>query len=153
MPPSRTAEPAAPAPHRPAPGRRALLGPAAVAAGVVACCAVVTAVDPSTRQLAPPCPLLTLTGVACPLCGATRGMHHLLTGQPMAALSSNLLLPVIVGLAVWAWLRWTLPRLRPGLRLPPRSVPPAVPVALLVVGLVFTVVRNLPFGPFPWLMP
>lgn len=114
---------------------------AAVAGG--AALAVVGLVDPSRNTLAPPCPLKVLTGLDCPLCGATRATHQLLRGDVVAALDFNALyvalLPVLAALAgFWIlrgrrpewlrrrWVTWTL----------------------VAVAALFGVVRNLPFAPF-----
>jgi Protein of unknown function (DUF2752) len=35
------------------------------------------------------CPLLALTGIACPSCGGTRATLHLLAGDPLAAWQAN----------------------------------------------------------------
>ncbi len=116
-----------------------LAAAAAGGAGLV----VVGLVDPSRHALGPPCPLLTLTGLNCPLCGATRATHQLLRGDVAAAVDFNALyvaaLPLVVVLALfwvlqgrwpawcaWRWARW----------------------ALGAVAMLFFVLRNLPFTPF-----
>lgn len=114
---------------------------AAIAGG--AALAVVGLVDPSRHTLGPPCPLKVLTGLDCPMCGATRATHQLLRGDVAAALDFNALyvalLPVVAALAVvwvlrgrrpeWLRRRW-------------------VTWALAAAAGVFAVVRNLPFAPF-----
>jgi len=40
-------------------------------------------------SLVPPCPLRALTGLECPLCGATRMTYELLHGDPAAAFALN----------------------------------------------------------------
>src|SRR5690606_39629670 len=37
--------------------------------------------DPTKTHFLPVCPMLSLTGFACPGCGMTRGMHALLHGD------------------------------------------------------------------------
>ena len=118
------------------------VAPAAVAAGALAGCAVLVAADPGVPGRYGVCPFLAVTGRWCPLCGSLRAVHHLLTGAPTAALSSNALtvlaLPVVVFL--WAaWLgsrtgRWRLPT--------PTWTPDRVGIAATVVVL-FGVVRNM----------
>lgn len=43
-----------------------------------------------------PCPLRTLTGVPCPLCGMTTSVEASLHGHPVAALAANPAGPVAV---------------------------------------------------------
>jgi hypothetical protein len=113
------------------------------AAGGCAALAVVGLVDPATRTLTPPCPLKALTGLDCPLCGATRATHALLHGHLAQALDLNALyvlaLPV-VGLLVLLWL------LRG--RVPKALTNAATMWSLLAVAVVFAVLRNLPIEPF-----
>ena len=105
--------------------------------------AVVGLVDPSRHTLAPPCPLQALTGLDCPLCGATRATHALLNGQLATALDFNALyvlaLPVL-GVVMLLWLvRGRVPeRLRSG----------AFLWSVVAVAIAFAIARNLPNTPF-----
>jgi hypothetical protein len=111
---------------------------------VAAAFAYVGAVDPDQPGHYPLCPLRYFTGVNCPACGGLRGAHALVHGQLRTALGDNAL--AVAGYAVFAvvWTVWAVraarglpfaPELRPG----PRR-------ALVALVVVFTVVRNLPFG-------
>jgi len=63
---------------------------AAIAAVVVsASVAVLYGVDPTRHAITPPCPYLTLTGLACPGCGLTRAVHFLLHGEVGRAFAFN----------------------------------------------------------------
>jgi hypothetical protein len=125
--------------------RPAWAGPAAVAGGALAACAYVVANDPTDGAAFIPCPLYRLTGLWCPGCGLTRATHHLLLGDLAGALGRNLLLPLVIGLAVWAWVAWTMQSTgRPARG--PSALPNAFWVVVGVTALAFAVVRNLPFG-------
>ena len=70
--------------------RRWNVGATVTAVAVAAAAATVLyAVDPSRTRLTPPCPYLSLTGLACPGCGLTRSMHALLHGNVAQAFSWN----------------------------------------------------------------
>lgn len=114
------------------------LQPTAVAAAAGAACLTVALVDPSEPGRYPTCPFLALTGRWCPGCGTLRGMHHLLRGDVVAALTFNALLVAAVPLVAWGWFAWVVPRLRG-----PASFQLARPA--LVVVLTFWLVRNLPW--------
>ncbi|MET9443927.1 DUF2752 domain-containing protein [Streptomyces sp. NPDC006610] len=126
-----------------------LARPAAVLAGVAGAFAYVGAVDPGEPGHYPACPLLRFTGLYCPGCGGLRSAHAFVHGDLPAALQANA--PAVVGYLVLAvlWTVWVVraARGRP-LRLDPR---PAVLWSAGALLLVFTVVRNLPFG--GWLHP
>ncbi len=122
-----------------------------VAGGVaLAGCVAVGVVDPETTRILPQCSFKALTGLDCPGCGMTRGLHALLHGDLLRALSHNLLLVVIIaGGAVW--LAWNAIARRIGrapLRLRFRRNT-WIAIGLAVFG--FWVVRNLPWAPFDWL--
>ncbi len=92
------------------------------------------------------CPFKLLTGWDCPGCGGLRAVNDLTHGNVGAAAGSNLFfvasLPVLVVLwAWWLWRTWTGRPVRP----PWLAVKPLV-TAYFAVLLVFTVVRNTPWG-------
>ncbi|MDX2541291.1 DUF2752 domain-containing protein [Streptomyces sp. WI04-05B] len=134
-------------------GAGAVLGrvavPAGVLAAVVGAFAYVGTVDPNEPGHYPVCPLLRLTGVYCPGCGGLRSAYAFVHGDLVTALGANAL--AVAGYVAFAvlWTVWVVhaARGRP-LRID------LGPVRLWSLGallLVFTVVRNLPFG--GWLHP
>ncbi|MCK1820383.1 DUF2752 domain-containing protein, partial [Streptomyces sp. XM83C] len=128
----------------PAPAR--LAAPLAVFAAVAAAFAYVGAVDPNEPGHYPVCPLLRTTGLYCPGCGGLRSAHAFVHGDLLTALHANAV--AVAGFLLFAagWTGWVVraARARPT-RFDPR---PATLWALGVSLLVFTVVRNLPFGGF-----
>jgi hypothetical protein len=107
-------------------------------------------VNPHNHQVFFPCPFHAMTGLYCPACGGLRMMHDLLHGDLTAALHDNALaIPaVIIGFA--AWLNWTIRRWRGK---PEPARPAWLSPAIIVVLIVWTVVRNLPWAPFAALRP
>ncbi|WP_393084414.1 DUF2752 domain-containing protein [Streptomyces sp. LN704] len=123
--------------------------PAGVLGAVVAAFAYVGAVDPNQPGHYPVCPLLRFTGVYCPGCGGLRSAHAFVHGDLATALTDNAL--AVVGYVAFAVV-WTVWVVRSARGRPPRT--DLGPVQLWSVGalaLIFTVVRNLPFG--GWLHP
>jgi hypothetical protein len=128
---------------------RRLAVPGALLAAVAGAFAYVGAVDPNQPGHYPVCPLLRYTGVYCPGCGGLRGAHALVHGDLAAAFTDNAL--ALGGYSALAalWVVWVIrsARGRP-LRL---DLGPVHLWSAGVLVLVFTVVRNLPFG--GWLHP
>ncbi|KDN80380.1 membrane protein [Streptomyces olindensis] len=132
--------------HGPA---RRLAVPAGLLAGAVAAFAYVGAVDPNEPGHYPVCPLLHYTGLYCPGCGGLRSAHAFVHGDLPAALHANAL--AVLGYLAFAvlWTVWVVHAVRGRpLRIDPR---PGLVWGLGALLLVFTVVRNLPFG--GWLHP
>ncbi|SFY50640.1 hypothetical protein STEPF1_03894 [Streptomyces sp. F-1] len=129
---------------------RRLVAPAGVFAAVAGAFAYVGAVDPGHPGHYPVCPLYRFTGLYCPGCGGLRSAHAFVHGDLVSALHDNA--PAVAGYAVFAvlWLVWAGRswRGRPAPRIALRPVQVWSIAALL---LVFSVVRNLPFG--AWLHP
>ncbi|MGI5425177.1 DUF2752 domain-containing protein [Streptomyces sp. CA-179760] len=126
-----------------------LAAPAGVLAAVAAAFAYVGTVDPNEPGHYPVCPLLRYTGLYCPGCGGLRSAHAFVHGDLAAALQDNALAVLgYLGFAV-LWTVWVVQAVRGRpLRIDPR---PAQVWSLGALLLVFTVVRNLPFG--GWLHP
>jgi hypothetical protein len=123
--------------------------PAILFAVGLGACAYVVAVDPNQSSAYPQCPTKLLTGLDCPLCGATRAMHSLLKTDLVGALDHNLLYVLLLPFIAYAFVAWTTTRLgRPMTPLPMSSK--WVNIPLFVVMVVFAVVRNLD-GPLHWL--
>lgn len=109
--------------------------------------------DPNGNSIYPPCVFRATTGLWCPACGLTRGLHQLFNGNLGAALQHNVFLPLFVaalGFGWWSWVRvsWD----RPPLTMPSWLSRPAlwlVPVVLVAYG----VLRNIPVAPFDALAP
>ncbi|MHC3473947.1 DUF2752 domain-containing protein [Streptomyces sp. 7R007] len=141
--------PAAPAASSTASAAARLAVPAGILAAVAGAFAYVGAVDPNQPGHYPVCPLYRLTGLYCPGCGGLRSAHAFVHGDLLTALRDNA--PAVLGCLGFAvlWTVWVVRAAR-GRRL--RIEPgPAHLWTLGVLLLVFTVVRNLPFG--GWLHP
>jgi hypothetical protein len=123
--------------------------PAGVLAAVAGAFAYVGTVDPNQPGHYPVCPLYGLTGIYCPGCGGLRSAHSFIHGDFLAALHDNAL--AAIGYPVLAVL-WTVWVVRAARGRPPRIELGRVQLWTLgTLLLVFTVVRNLPFG--GWLHP
>ena len=136
---------AAPPPGHPA--RAPWTAPVTTGLAAMAGTALLGIGDPNTTHV-PLCPLKAVTGLDCPLCGSLRAVHSLTRADLAGALSHNVLFTVSVPALVLGWAIWLAQSLgRPVL--PRLQVPSWTLPALLVIGLVFAVVRNLPM--FSWL--
>lgn len=123
---------------------RRIAVPAGVLAAVAGAFGYVATVDPNQPGHYPVCPLLRFTGVYCPGCGGLRSAHAFAHGDLAAAFGANAL--AVAGYALFAVL-WTVWLVREARGKPLRFA--LRPVHWWGIGallLVFTVVRNLPFG-------
>jgi len=94
------------------------------------------------------CPFRTLTGFACPGCGATRGLHCLLHGDFITAFKFNPLVILSLPFLLYTLVRYTNAAMR-GRPLRSNRLNAKYICALFVVILSFWVFRNTPFYPFP----
>ncbi len=121
-------------------------------AAVILGAAMVTYFNPSTVKFFPVCPLLSLTGFACPGCGLTRGFHALFHGDITTALDYNALIPLFAVVLGFFFISMLLVAVR-GRGFPKRAYSPKALWAFFALLMVFGVVRNLPFYPFSILYP
>ena len=122
-------------------GPRGAAGALATGAVALAAVAWVGLVDPNRPGHYLTCPLLALTGLACPGCGGLRATHDLVRLDLAGAWAMNPLWVVAAPLLVGLWAVW-LARSWAG-RAGPR-VPPAAAWTGLVVLVLFGVLRNVP---------
>lgn len=108
--------------------------------------------NPATAGFFPVCPLLKLTGLACPGCGMTRGFHALLHGDVLGALDYNLLLPAVLFFFGYLFVSLFLTFAR-GRGLDFKLFNQKIIWSFFGLALAFTVLRNLPFYPFNILYP
>ena len=108
--------------------------------------------DPTKAGFFPVCPLYTMTGLACPGCGLTRGFHALFHGDVLTALDYNAMLPFFAGLVGFGFVSLVYLAAR-GRRFPINLLHPTALCVFLVLLLVFGVTRNLPWYPFTVLFP
>ena len=120
--------------------RSPLRAPRRVAAMLGLATAGVVVFDPQHTHV-PLCPFHAVTGWWCPLCGGLRAVNATVRGHLGAALHDNVLLIAALPLVAWMFVVWTL-RLRAGR--PARRWPRSATVLLVVLGIAFTIVRNLP---------
>lgn len=122
--------------------RKVAAGPVGVAVAAAGAAVVLFFTDPThPGSWLPGCPFNWLTGLDCPACGSTRMVYSLLHGDLAAAWHFNPVM-LVAGLPLlgWLWLRWFLADRR-NTRTSPVS--PRVGQAVVVVGLVWAVTRNL----------
>ncbi|MEU1461412.1 DUF2752 domain-containing protein [Streptomyces sp. NPDC005727] len=123
--------------------------PAGVLAAVAGAFAYVGTVDPNEPGHYPVCPFYGLTGLYCPGCGGLRSAHAFVHGDLLTALHDNAAgVAAYLGFVV-LWTVWVVRALRGrAVRFEPGG---ALLWSVGTLLLVFTVVRNLPFG--GWLHP
>ncbi|MFE0631047.1 DUF2752 domain-containing protein [Streptomyces sp. NPDC058864] len=121
-----------------------LAAPLGVLGGVAAAFAYVGTFDPNEAGHYPVCPLLQYGGVYCPGCGGLRSAYAVVHGDFGTAVGLNAL--AVAGYLLFAvlWTVWFTRTLRGrSFALPLRAVHWWT---IAGVVLLFTVVRNLPFG-------
>ena len=116
--------------------------PLRVAALSLAALGADAAFDPAHRHV-PLCPFRAATGWWCPLCGGLRSADALVHLQVRTAVRDNVLLVAAIPLLTLWWFDWARRRRRGDVA---RSLPSTVIVAVIVIAVGFTVIRNLPFA-------
>jgi len=104
--------------------------------------------EPGKSGFFPVCPFRALTGLSCPGCGSTRGLHRLLHGDVVSAFEFSPLLILALPFLLYVLVRYSAAAVtgRPlkGNRLNAKYL-----WTLLVVIISFWVFRNTRLYPFP----
>jgi hypothetical protein len=126
-----------------------LAAPLAVAAAAAGGCAVVWMANPTVPGgILPMCPTKALLGIDRPGCGSLRMIYSLLHFDLASAVHYNALGLVAVLLLLWSFGVWTYGRLIGRQLRSWQHLRSSAPTALALT-LVWFLVRNLGFGPFP----
>jgi hypothetical protein len=135
-------------------GLAARVAPIATGCALAAAGAYVALNDPSAAgSRFPSCVFRETTGLWCPGCGLTRGMHSLFTGDLPAALSFNVFTPVAAVLIVAMWWWWTSRAFGVQRPSPLARAPGAAWFVLAAVVVLYGVLRNIPLEPLRALAP
>jgi hypothetical protein len=108
---------------------------------------LLSACDPATSAIFPPCPFRALTGLRCPGCGTLRALHQLLHGNLLAALRLNPLMVLSLPFLAYGLLDEVVYQAS-GYRLRRARIGAGAIWLLLVVILAFWGLRNIPCYPF-----
>jgi hypothetical protein len=118
--------------------------PLGVAVGVGAACIGLALWNPGDHGT-PLCPTKAITGLDCPFCGGLRAVSSLTRGHIGAAADHNVIVVALAPLLVAWWVLWWRADRR-GAPPPRLHLPRVAWLAVAVVLVAFTVVRNLPVG-------
>ncbi len=115
-------------------------------------CFLVGFFNPTTAGFFPACPLLAMTGYACPGCGLTRGFHALFHGDFWTAISYNALIPIYCIIFLYA-VGYLFSIIFRGRGLYFNFTTPKPLFAFLAISLIFGILRNVPIEPFTFFYP
>ncbi len=122
-----------------------MLAPVVAGAIGLGVCVTMGVVDPTGGPTL--CPFRAMTGLACPGCGTTRMLHHLMLGDVSRAFALNPLAFVVVPFVAW-WLFASATAVLGGPRWRTPHLSTRATWVLAAVVLAFWVLRNLPVAPF-----
>jgi hypothetical protein len=124
--------------------------PAFTIGGLAATTLALRVRDPHEKNSWGLCPSAAL-GFWCPGCGGLRAVNDLTHGDVGAALSSNLLVTLLIPVVALGLLVWLVDRWQGRTRRFDAALVTRLTVAFCVTAVAFAVVRNLSFG--AWLAP
>ena len=107
---------------------------------VVGCLGIAVAGMMIPFPVYPPCPLLSITGVPCPMCGMTRSVRSLMHGDLAASVRYQPfgMIAALVGAAII--LMWAVPRTR-------RIASVEIPIVVAVSCVAASWIWNIGFNP------
>lgn len=130
--------------------RSRMVSPVLVAGGLGLATVALHLRDPHSEGSWGICPTAAL-GFSCPGCGGLRAVNDLTHLRVLDAASSNLVFVLALPLIAYAFMRWTYGRWTGRPWEPSDRSMKLGSIALIVVLVVFTALRNMPAG--SWLAP
>lgn len=127
-----------------------ILAPSATIAGLSAATVALHFRDPHDKGSWGLCPSAAL-GFYCPGCGGLRAVNDLTNGDVGAALSSNLLVTLLIPVATVALALWFVRRWQGTSKPHDPVLVTRLATVGIAIGIAFAIVRNLAFG--AWLAP
>jgi hypothetical protein len=127
-----------------------MVAPAATIGGLALATLALNLRDPHQHGSWGICPSAAM-GIYCPGCGGLRAVNDLTHGDVGAALSSNILVTLLIPVTVVLLSLWALDRWRGHTRSVPWSRLRPIVVSLVTVMFLFAVIRNTGSG--AWLAP
>lgn len=118
-----------------------------ILATLVTAAAYLFVFEPGKSGFFPGCLFRALTGFACPGCGSTRALHHLLHGDLFGAFQLNPLLMVSLPVLLFVLLRFTNAVMR-GQPMRTNTLHPRYIWTIFGIVLFFWIFRNTQFYPF-----
>ncbi|MBC7902537.1 MAG: DUF2752 domain-containing protein [Gemmatimonadaceae bacterium] len=109
--------------------------------------------QPVENSFHPKCILHSLTGLHCPGCGSQRAVHALLHGEVKSALGFNALMIAFIPLILYSAFVFCWNATRRKKITHKIFYSTAFVKGLLIVVVLFSVLRNLPYKPFNMLAP
>lgn len=129
-----------------------LLALVAIAAGAAGAGLIFFRAPTGEPGFYPPCLWHVATGTHCPGCGITRALHDLLHGRVLEALDHNAVGIVVLLATAAVLMRPTWIAVRHDRWTPP-TLPRRTALWLVIGGMLWAVLRNLPWVPFTVLAP
>jgi hypothetical protein len=108
--------------------------------------------NPAKSAFYAPCPFHVLTGLYCPGCGSLRALHHLLHGDLAVAFEFNPLTVLSLPFLGYSFLSYATGGIRRQ-SVPTVFVPPLFIWIYLGIVILFWVIRNISWYPFPLFAP
>lgn len=129
----------------------------AITCGLVIAAMALYQNPPGSSWITPPCMMHKYTGLHCPGCGSTRATYALLHGDILGAMKKNIVFVIALPFLLW-WIarttwRWIHNRPSPPDTQARLDFQKRLSWTLVVIVMLFSVLRNLPWAPFNWLAP
>lgn len=109
-------------------------------------------IDPVKTQWLPPCMFHYFTGLYCPGCGSSRGLHQLMHGNLIGAWHYNPLMVLCLPLMGYVVAGYAVRALM-GRQIKPISFSPRMAKLIVIVITSYWILRNVPVYPFTLLAP